>query len=115
MYKLFRRIDILKVSFKLPDKCSIIQAKISAIIRTVKRLRYHIRYEYRDNKAAIISLKDEHITSNLVHKCRTTFNAVLMHSNMGLQWVRPHGTSTSSIIVDGLAQYDTNLSTELVN
>ncbi|KAI8116739.1 Retrovirus-related Pol polyprotein from transposon 297 [Lucilia cuprina] len=104
-----------KISFRLNDECSILQAEISAIRRAVNWLRYYrisnrdIRI-YTDSQAAIKSLTGVFSTSKIVHECRTSLNEMARHSNITLIWVKGHGNSYGNGIADTLARAGTMLS-----
>ena len=65
-----------------------------------------------DSKTAIKSLMNVYTTSDLVHECRTSLNAMAGHSNIVLQWVRGHRTCNGNIVADNLALRGANLSAE---
>ena len=94
-----------KMLFRLPDDCNILQAEIMAILRAVKWLRYHKIYGrdimiITDSKTAIKSLMYVYTTSELVHECRTSLNAMARHSNIVLQYGdMGHVTAISLLII----------------
>lgn len=99
----------VRISFRLPDGCSVLQAEISAIKKAAKWLAYYrIRSEdiriVTDSQAAIRSLTGVYTTSGLVRECQSSLNEVAEHSNLTLLWVRGHCDNPGNIVADGLAR-----------
>lgn len=81
-----------KMSFKPPDDCNLLLAKISAIKKAVKWLRCHKKCGkdtviVTDSRSKIIFLTNMFTKLNLIHECWTYRNEMALHSNITLQWV----------------------------
>ena len=82
------------MSFRIPNGCSILQSKISAIKRGTNWISYN-RISERDIRM---------YTSTLVQECRTSLNRMTRHSTVSLIWVRGHRDIIGSCIADDLAK-----------
>ena len=78
-----------KLSFRLPDHCSVFQAEVMAIQKAEQcllggRIFYENLLIYSDSQAAINSVTYVVSTSVLVHECRRFLTEISEHSNVTL-------------------------------
>ncbi|GBP10771.1 hypothetical protein EVAR_74178_1 [Eumeta japonica] len=87
----------VRMCFKLPDGCSILQAEISAIRRAAKWLMFYRIFDFNiliitDSQAATKSLTGMYTISGFVQEFRSSLNEMARHTNVTLKWVRGHGS-----------------------
>ncbi|XP_044248759.1 uncharacterized protein [Drosophila takahashii] len=102
----------IKVSFRLPDHCSVFQAEVMAIqeamsyLDTTKHCNTDI-FIFSDSQAALRALDSYSTNSLTISECRKSLNEMATHLRISLIWVPGHRNIEGNCIADELARQGT--------
>ena len=106
----------IKVSYRLPDNCSVFQAEILAIIKAAEIIEWNIEVGqvvtiYVDSQAALKALTGHSVKSRLVSECKESLRGLVGNYEIKLCWVPGHCDIEGNEVADELARYgSSNLS-----
>ena len=103
-----------KMSFRLPDHCSVFQAEIAALNEVPNWLKRNITTSttiniFTDSQAAIKSLNSSTIRSKTVRDCLTALAEVSDYFHVKITWFTGHSDIAGNCMADELARAGTNL------
>ncbi|XP_043062752.1 uncharacterized protein LOC122319487 [Drosophila yakuba] len=102
----------LRISFRLPDNCSVFQAEVAAIREALKHLKAlkpessHVSI-FSDSQAAIKSIASISSHSKTVSNCRSSLHEMTQQFVISLIWVPGHRDIEGNSIADELAREGT--------
>jgi len=102
----------LKVSFRLPDHCSVFQAEVKAIQEAMAHLDTSEHHEidifiFSDSQAALRALDSYTTNSKTISECRKSLSEMATHLRINLIWVPGHRNIEGNCISDELARQGT--------
>ncbi|XP_037826889.1 uncharacterized protein LOC119614856 [Lucilia sericata] len=104
----------IRVSYRLPDECSVFQAEILAIWKSVDIIKTHITRGsevtiYVDSQAALKALQCKTLHSSLVNSCKRDLEGLVRLYTLRLCWVPGHCDIQGNEIADELARQGSDL------